>query len=123
MVEKLILLVEHDPDSVVAIKDALEQQGYRVLAVTRVSEFVNGMPDITPDLILLDTELPGISGYGACFMLKDQFKKCPVIMISVRSQRSDIERGFWCGADDYFTKPLEMDVLLEKIDELATRTV
>ncbi|MFQ5771614.1 MAG: response regulator transcription factor [bacterium] len=120
--KKMIVIVDDDPDILLTLRLALQKEGYGVETAESVAELLEGFPSVKPDLILLDVMLPWMSGYDICYTLKNQFNDCPVIMISALGQRADIERGFWCGADEYFTKPLDLDVLLEKISELTAES-
>ena len=117
--KKTIVVIDDDPDILLTLKLSLEREGYRVKTAESVSDLLDKPLKPAPDLILLDVMLPWMSGYDLCYALKAQHNHCPVIMISARSQRVDIERGFWSGADDYFTKPLDLNVLLAKIEALT----
>lgn len=119
MDNKIIFIVDDDPDILFTLKLVLEKEGYRVETAENVVDLMEKSPPVQPDLILLDVMMPWVSGNSACYALKGRFNNCPVIMISALSQRPDIERGIWCGADEYFTKPLDLEVLLRKIGELT----
>lgn len=120
--KKTVVVVDDDPDILSTLRLALEQEGYRVVTAESAVQLLTKFPPVKPDLILLDVMLPWMSGYDICYTLKQKFNNCPIIMISARSQRPDIERGFWSGADEYLTKPLELDLLLEKVGELTTKS-
>ena len=77
------------------------------------------IPEEKPDLILLDIMLPEMNGYQVCRELKcnPETKTIPVVVVTAKSQESD---KFWAketGADDYLTKPFEMEELLQKIQD------
>ena len=76
-----------------------------------------------PDLIILDLMLPKIDGYKVCRILKfdEKHKSIPIILFTARTQESDMKLGEEAGADAYFIKPFEPQVLLEKIKELIWR--
>jgi len=122
MHKELIVIVDDDPDILLTLRLALEKEGYRVKTAESVAELLEKFPLRKPGLILLDVMLPWMSGYDLCRTLKEQFDNCPIIMISALGQRTDIERGFLSGADEYFTKPLDLDVLLAKIHELTAES-
>jgi len=119
MNRKVIFIVDDDPDILMTLRMALEKEGYRVETAENVIELLEKSAHVPPDVILLDVMLPWVSGYSSCYALKSRFNNCPVIMISARSQRTDIERGMWSGADEYLTKPLDLEFLLERISELT----
>lgn len=72
-----------------------------------------------PDLILLDINLPGMSGFEVLEMLKKRKTTCntPVIAISANAMPKDIERGIEAGFDDYITKPINIKKLLSAVDD------
>ena len=119
MAKKRIAVVDDDPDILLTLQLALEKHGHEVVVAETVGELLESALTRPPDLVILDVMLPDVWAYDVCYDLKARFNNCPVIMISARSQRPDIERGFWSGADDYFTKPLELDALLTRIAELT----
>lgn len=120
--KKMIVVVDDDPDILSTLSLALEKENYRVTTAESAVALLTKLPPVKPELILLDVMLPWISGYDICQVLKNKFNNCSIIMISAHNQRADIERGLWSGADEYFTKPLDLDVLLEKVQELTTNT-
>ena len=77
------------------------------------------MSKLALDLILLDVNLPWVDGFELCSILKDQknLKNVPVIMVSSRSAKEDIERAFSVGADDYVTKPFDIENRIDIVNE------
>ena len=120
MGKKKILVVEDEQDMVYAIKLILEGSGYEVITAGDGQEGLNKAKREKPDLILLDLMLPKIDGYKVCRMLKFDAKhnKIPIIMFTARAQEKDKEMGRQVGADVYFTKPFQPEVLLGKMREL-----
>ena len=120
MEKKKILVVEDEQDMVYAVKLLLEGSGYEVIAAGDGQEGLAKARREKPDLILLDLMLPKIDGYKVCRMLKfdAKYNKIPVIMFTARAQEKDKEMGRQVGADVYYTKPFQPEVLLEKIKEL-----
>ncbi|OEH84528.1 DNA-binding response regulator [Desulfuribacillus stibiiarsenatis] len=74
------------------------------------------------DLALLDVMMPGISGWELCQVIREQYK-IPVIMITARSAKEDIVKGFKLGSDDYIIKPFDEDVLIARIDAVLRRSI
>jgi len=76
-----------------------------------------------PDLIILDVMMPVVNGYNFCRLLKSEqnHKNIPIILLTSRSEEKDMAIGQEVGADAYLAKPVNMDVLLGKIDELIKR--
>jgi DNA-binding response OmpR family regulator len=70
-----------------------------------------------PDLIILDLMLPKLDGYKVCRLLKfdERYKHIPILMLTAKTQEKDKILGKETGADEYITKPFEMDYLMEKV--------
>lgn len=114
-----IFIIDDDQSILRSLRRGLELRGYAVATAEHVVELIEDKSlSMKPDLILLDVMMPWMSGFDACYELKKRFDDCPVVMISALDERQDIERGFWSGADDYFTKPFDMDELCARMDEL-----
>ena len=73
------------------------------------------------DLVVLDLMLPGMSGYSVCEKLREDGADIPILMLSARTLPEDRTRGFDVGADQYLTKPFELDELLSRVKSLLTR--
>lgn len=86
--------------------------GERALALARTSEL---------DVILLDVMLPGMDGLTVLRKLRDGRLTTPVIIVSARDAGPDIVQGLDCGADDYLTKPFELDILLARVRAVSRR--
>ncbi len=117
MDEKKVLVVDDDRFFRELLKDALQDR-YQVFEATSGEEAIKMMPDIRPDLIILDIEMPGRSGIDVCRELKasEQTKTTPIILVTSRTKRSEIVLGLQAGADDYLTKPLYLPEVLARID-------
>ena len=76
-----------------------------------------------PDLIILDLILPGMDGFQLCGLLKrdDTLRETPILMLTARTQESDVERGIALGANAYITKPFKPAALLKQIDDLLNK--
>jgi DNA-binding response OmpR family regulator len=75
----------------------------------------------SPDAILLDVMLPGMDGLSVLRKLREARLHTPVIIVSARDAGPDIVQGLDCGADDYLTKPFELDILLARLRAVARR--
>ncbi len=73
------------------------------------------------DLIILDVMMPGLSGYEVANKLRSEGDHTPILMLTAKSQESDIVKGLDTGADDYLAKPFSFDVLLTRIRALLRR--
>ncbi len=120
MYSKHILLVEDEEHLAVGIRFNLEGDGYRVTVaadgVSAVEMFDQQSDDI--DLVILDLMLPRMSGYAVCEHLRDAGSRVPVLILSARTLPEDRTRGFDVGANQYLTKPFELEELLSRVRNL-----
>jgi two-component system alkaline phosphatase synthesis response regulator PhoP len=114
---KKILVVDDEVDLVKTIQFALEAEGYQVLVSYNGEDALNQSRKENPDLILLDLMLPKLDGYKVCRLLKfdEQYKHIPIVMLTAKTQQKDRLLGMETGADEYITKPFDMEKLTEKI--------
>ena len=117
MSPKKILIVDDEVDLVETIRFPLELEGFQVLAAHNGEEGLNQARSENPDLILLDLMLPKLEGYKICRLLKfdDRYKHIPIFMLTAKTQEKDKILGKETGADEYFTKPFDIDGLIAKI--------
>ena len=113
-----ILIVEDEPAIRELIRLALEEAGYT--AIEEAADGERGLWLATtshPDLILLDLMLPGIDGLGVCRKLKaqEETRRIPIIMLTAKSEETDIVLGLEMGACDYVTKPFSRRILIARI--------
>ncbi len=117
MSQKKILLVDDEDDLVEIIRFPLELEGLDVLVSYNGEDALNQARKENPDLILLDLMLPKLDGYKVCRLLKfdDRYKHIPILMLTAKTQEKDKALGMETGANEYITKPFEMDQLLKKV--------
>jgi DNA-binding response OmpR family regulator len=117
MNSKTILIVDDEVDLVETVRFPLEMEGYRVLVSYNGEDALNQARKENPDLILLDLMLPKLDGYKVCRLLKfdDRYKHIPILMLTAKTQEKDKILGMETGANEYITKPFEMDDLLKKV--------
>ena len=116
---KKILVVDDEVDLVKTIQFSLEVEGYTVLVSNDGEDALSQARKESPDLILLDIMLPKLDGYKVCRLLKfdERYKHIPILMMTAKTQEKDKVLGMETGADEYITKPFDMDELMEKIKE------
>jgi len=115
MKQKVILVVEDDPNILMGLEDNLVFEGYTVL---KAADGVGGLKLAMKheiDLLLLDIMLPGINGFEICRKIKVEKPELPVIMLTARGSEMDKVAGLDIGADDYITKPFSLPELLARI--------
>jgi two-component system alkaline phosphatase synthesis response regulator PhoP len=120
---KRILIVEDDEGIARVLTDNLKIDGFNVRWAGTAHDALVESQSFRPDLVLLDIMLAGEpNGFDICSVLR-QGGRCGVIMVSARSQREDKLRGLKLGADDYVTKPFDMEELSARINAVLRRTV
>ncbi len=110
-----VLIVDDEPSILELLDLALAGEGYEVLRAANGNEALEKAE--LADVVLLDGMLPGITGWEVCRLLKSRprTQHLPVIMISAMAQQLDVDRGRVAGADDYITKPFDLQEVLEKV--------
>jgi DNA-binding response OmpR family regulator len=121
MVSERILIVEDDPTLRRVLRDNLIFEGYRVEAVSDGKSAISCVRASAPDLVVLDLTLPDVDGLDLCPVLR-QSGKVPIIILSARGQKADKLKGLKLGADDYITKPFDLQELLARINAVLRRS-
>ena len=117
-----ILLVEDNEASADALARRLERRDYSVVIAADGHQAVSFAKSKQPDLILMDLGLPGIDGWDATAHLKadPETKHIPIIVLSAHAMPNDRHQALAAGGDDFDSKPVVFDRLLEKIETLLT---
>lgn len=123
MAGKTILVVEDEENLVELLKFRLESNGYKVETALDGKEGLSKIKKIKPDIIILDLMMPKIHGIDVCRISKNNAatKKIPIIILTARTQQSDLVGARECGADAFIAKPFEPSVLLEEIERLIKK--
>ena len=119
--KKRILVIEDEPDIVRGLRDALEFEGFEVLARDTGAGGLAAALDWDPDCVLLDLMLPDENGYRVCELLRQRDEVVPIIMLTAKAQETDKVRGLDAGADDYLTKPFSVAELIARINAIFRR--
>ena len=117
---KHILLVDDDALMRRSLAFNLEQAGFRASPAANAEDALSLARQTPPDLVLLDIGLPGMDGLDAIKRFKEQFH-VPVIFVTARRRNLDEVLGLELGADDYITKPFDVDVLIAHIKAVLRR--
>ena len=96
-----ICYVEDDENISQAVKEFLEEQGYKVLVFATIVCAQKALKGECPALMLIDWNLPDGNGTRLCRWVRSNFKELPIIFLTVRGDSKDIVEGFQNGADDY----------------------
>jgi DNA-binding response OmpR family regulator len=118
-----LLVVEDEDDIRELIAFNLEMSNFEVLKAKSGEEAIQIAEKEIPDTIILDVMLPGIDGFEVCRYLKKNVstKEIPVIMLTARSEDSDVVTGLELGADDYITKPFSPRILIARVHAAVRR--
>jgi DNA-binding response OmpR family regulator len=114
------LVADDDRDLLELIGFTLAQAGYLVVKASDGVSALRTFEDESPDLVVLDINMPGASGFQVCEAIRKR-SRVPVIMLTVRGEEEDLVRALDLGADDYLTKPFSPRTLLARIKALLRR--
>jgi len=109
-----ILVVDDEAQIRRVLRSTLSFRGYTISEATSGEEALDVVPKLKPDLILLDVNLPGMSGVETCREIR-RSSDAPIIMLTVRNAERDKVVALDAGADDYVTKPFSIEELLARI--------
>ncbi len=118
--EKTVLIVEDEENIRTLLAMRLKVSHFQVLTAGDGDQGLAVIRDKKPDLVILDLMLPKITGYELCRMLKfdENLKSIPIIILSALEMKVDRDRALEAGADAYFIKPLNLGLLVTKINQL-----
>ncbi|MCI9419914.1 MAG: response regulator transcription factor [Eubacterium sp.] len=116
-----IYYIEDDETIAVAVKEYLSQKGYVVSLFGTLESGKKALEHHIPSIALIDWNMPDGEGNSLCRWIRSRWKELPVILLTVRDDTRDIISGFEYGADDYVTKPFELEILYSRIHALMRR--
>ncbi len=115
-----VLMVDDDADLLDLTTYALRREGYTVLGAVNGQQALGRWTTDTPDVVLLDANLPKLNGFEVCRRIRQE-SQTPVIMLTGLDDEEDVLRGFRAGADDYVTKPFSARQLAARIRAVLRR--
>lgn len=116
-----ILVADDDRDLRDLVGFTLAQAGYLVIKAPDGAAAIRAVADEAPDLLILDINMPGASGFQVCESIR-RSSRVPIIMLTVRGEEEDLVRALELGADDYLTKPFSPRTLLARAKALLRRS-
>lgn len=116
-----ILLIEDEAPLRTAVRDALVDEGWRVLTAADGQAGLEAFLSEKPDLLVLDVMLPRLDGFSLCRQLRDLGHTTPILMLTARGLVEDRVRGLDAGADDYLIKPFSLAELKARLRALTRR--
>ena len=120
MERKKIFVIDDDVTVLRTLEERLKTAGFDMIGTGNPLDALTMAHEHHPDLIILDIVMPQMSGYELLDILKKDpsTKGIPVIILTVKNMAVDIEKGLKLGAGDYITKPLQMDLMIKRIERL-----
>ena len=112
-----ILVVEDDKGLQKYLRELLVDNDYAIKVAGDGIQALDTIKRVEPDLMVLDLGLPNMSGEAVCLEVRKKYPKLPVIILTAKAGTSDIVQGLNLGADDYITKPFEIDHILQIINQ------
>ena len=115
-----ILIVEDEPNIVELVRMTLEDNRVHVISAADGAAALGHAHALRPDLILLDLNLPDMSGLEVCRRLRgdERFTQTKIVMLTAAAQQADVGRGLAAGADEYLTKPFSPVRLLTIVETM-----
>ena len=116
-----VLVVDDDPVILQLISLNLELEGHEILSAASGIEALTAARTERPQVMVLDVMLPGMDGFEVCRTLSQdpETADIPILLLSARALRSDVQRGLDAGAVEYVTKPFDPLDLVAMIERLA----
>jgi two-component system KDP operon response regulator KdpE len=111
----LILVVDDELSIRRALHTTLENLGFRTVEAARGEEALSLVRTTTFDVVLLDINMPGITGVDTCRTMRRMFPRIPILMLTVRDSEDDKVEALDAGADDYITKPFQLRELTARM--------
>ncbi len=112
-----VLIIEDEPGTVEMYRIVLEIEGYRVRVAYTISTAISALEEEIPDLVLLDVVMRDSSGLDLCRKIREdpELTHIPVVIVSNLGSKEHIDAGMEAGADDYLSKPVSQNELLEAV--------
>lgn len=117
-----ILLVEDEDQIRSLLEMNLEMEGFEVIAATNGKDAIKAFKEQHFDLIILDIMLPGIDGIGVCEQIRLTNSEVPIIFLTAKDTAEERVKGLKKGADDYLTKPFDLEELIIRVKNLLKRS-
>lgn len=116
-----ILIIEDDQALALGLRINLEAEGYEVIHAASAEDGLSAIDTSSVDLVVLDLMLPGIDGIDALRRIRSENLKLPVLILTARSTMDDKVEGLKAGADDYLTKPFNLEEFLLRVHRMLDR--
>jgi len=124
-VKEKILVIDDEESIVELLRYNLKKEGFKVYGALDGEKALDLARRVNPDLVILDLMLPGLHGYEVLRLLKKnmQIAHIPVVILSAKTLKEDIDKGMQLGADTYITKPFSVAELVMRVEELLKNRI
>jgi DNA-binding response OmpR family regulator len=119
--QRVVLVVEDDPDTLNLLKLTLRRAGMNVVGATDGKQAIRKWMETNPNIVLLDIMMPEMDGWETLSQLR-AVTEAPIIMLSAMSQKENVVRGLREGADDYVSKPFVGDEVVARVEAALRRS-
>jgi two-component system, OmpR family, response regulator len=116
-----LLLVDDEDNLRSMLEAALRHEGFDVHPVANGRDAIEAVPQVRPDLVVLDVMLPDLDGFEVCRRLRTDGTKTPILFLTARHGTDDKVRGLTLGGDDYLVKPFSLEELVARIHAVLRR--
>ena len=118
-----ILYVEDNSDNRMLVRRILLAENYKLLEAINAVEAINLLENTTPDLILMDINMPDMDGYTLTTKIRSMpgLGRVPILALTANVMRGDKEKTLEAGCDGYIQKPLDIDQLIREIEKFLAR--
>ena len=122
-IKSTILYVEDNPDNRMLVRRILTAENYKLLEATNAVQAINLLETTTPDLILMDINMPDMDGYTLTTRIRSMpgLARIPILALTANVMRGDKEKTLEAGCDGYIQKPLDVDQLIREIEKFLAR--
>ncbi|HFE53339.1 MAG TPA: response regulator [Bacteroidetes bacterium] len=115
-----ILIADDEPFIARSLSYVLEKSGYEIYLARDGEEALRRAIDVKPDLVFLDLMMPKKNGYEVCSEIRNhpELQNVPIILITAKGQKADLERGLEAGANEYMTKPFSPTQVVARVKQV-----
>jgi DNA-binding response OmpR family regulator len=118
----MVMCVDDDQQTLTSLSRLLNRHGYRVSTFGDPNQVMSAIPEVAPDVAVVDVAMPGMDGRELARRIREQYRGLfPIVIHSARASDADRWAGFRHGADYYLPKPCEPHQLLDVVDYYADR--
>jgi len=112
-----ILHIEDNSENRLLVRRLLESRGFNVIDAENATEAMDFVAGQTPDIILMDINMPGVDGYTltSYFRTSPSLRRVPIVAITANVMKGDRERTLEAGCDGYIEKPIDVDTFLDQV--------